>query len=134
MTTHHTDEKKPADGGQEPVVLEGFDALIFRRCGNAVFVSTLGAAHSRRPRCCDAVDAAVSWVANYPRDRLGVELSLGHAEETEGIRHILAFMSAMESSYWNHREPASSVEVAGLGKWIFIQRPIQGPLDSLPTC
>lgn len=119
MTTRNTDEKKPADSGLAPVVLKDFDALIFRRYGDTFFVSTLGAVHSETPRCCDAVNAAIDWISHQSRERIGVEMSLGHPRESEGIKHILAFMHSMESSYWQQYRPASVVEVPGLGRWIY---------------
>lgn len=119
MKTSKPDEKKPAQGGREPVVLMGFDALIFRRSGDCVSVSALGASYSERPRCCDVVDAAVAWVARQPRERIGADMSLDHPQETEGIQHILSFIHSMESSYWKTGDPASVVEVPGLGHWIF---------------
>ena len=119
MTADHTDEKKPANGGLAPVVLEDFNALIFRRYGDTVCVSTLGAVYSEPPRCSDAVGAAIDWVARQERSRMGVEMSLSRESEPEGIAHILAFMQAMESSYWWQYKPASVVEVPGLGRWTY---------------
>lgn len=119
MLTSQPDEKKPAQGGREPVVLMSFDALIFRRSGECVSVSVLGASYSEPPRCCDAVDAAVAWIARQPRERVGMDMSLDHPQETEGIKHILSFIHSMESSYWKNGVPASVVEVPGLGRWTF---------------
>lgn len=124
MKHPHEDEKKPTIGGADSVVLEGFDALIFRRSGEGVSVGLLGARYSKPPRCCDVVDAALAWLSRQPRERVGVDMSLDDPDEEEGVRHILAFMRAMEDSYWRIGQPASSVAVPGLGEWIFKRRSI----------
>lgn len=119
MKPPHEDEKNPAIGGTDSVVLEGFDALIFRRSGRGVSVGLLGARYSKPPRCCDVVDASLDWLSRQPRERIGVDMSLDSPDEEAGVRHILAFMRAMEDSYWRIGQPASSVAVPGLGEWIF---------------
>ena len=120
MTTHHTDEKKPAKAGGDKVTLLDFDALIFRKGGDgSISISTLGAVYSELPRCCDVAKAAVDWVAAFPEKDLVIDIALERGGESEGIEQIFAFIDAMASSYWRHYKPASVVEVPGLGRWIF---------------
>lgn len=120
MTTHDTNEKKPAEAGGCNVKLLDFDALIFRRCGRDGFsVSTLGAVYTESPRCCDVSAAAIEWAKSCPEAIVAIDAALDRGSEAEGITHILAFMDAMASSYWQHYRPASVVEVPGLGCWEF---------------
>lgn len=120
MTTHHTDEKKPADAGTGEVKLLDFDALIFRKCSNgSISISTLGAVYSELPRCCDVAKAALEWLAEFPEKELVIDASLDRSGEQEGIKHILAFMDGMTSSYWWQYKPAVEVNIPGKGRWVF---------------
>ena len=120
MTTHHTDEKKPADAGVDAARLLDFDALIFRKCRNgSISISTLGAVYSEPPRCCDVTKAATDWLAAYPEKDLVIDADLERGRESEGIEHIFAFIDAMTSSYWWQYKPAVEVNIPGKGRWVF---------------
>jgi hypothetical protein len=112
-----------------PVRVTELGMLVLLPWAGGVEIHRFGAQFDEPASCRQAATGVLDWAASIDREKTCDGGSLDAAEYAEAGPHLMAFMDALESSYFLFHKMPPYVLVSGLGRWVFIADPSAAPMS-----